>query len=203
MIYEQLKKEGITIKGNYGAYPKGKKKSTQFGVVKSAKIAEIVRKMNYKSVNILAENLLQNSYKYSGSKMSLEDWAVDYLKSKLGVNTVGMKLFDGSGLSHFNAVSSKQLVELLIRRKENKTFKAPLPTAGVLGTVRSFLKNSTLNGNVKCKSGSMTGVKSYAGYVSNTSGKNFAFAIIVNDPDGSNSDVSKKIEALMNHIGGL
>ncbi len=203
LIYEQLKKEGITMKGKYGAHPKGKKKSTQFGVVKSATVAEIAKKTNHKSVNVLAENLLQNSYNYSGSTMTQGDWAVDYLKSRMDVNTTGMKLFDGSGLSHFNAVSSKQLVELLVKMKDNPTFKASLPTAGVSGTVKSFLKNSTLNGNVKCKSGSMTGVKSYAGYVGNTSGKKFAFAIIVNNADGKNSQVRKKIEELMNHVGGL
>ena len=203
LIFNQLKKDGFTLKGKYGAYPKGKKKSYQFGIVKSATVAEITQKTNHKSVNILAENLLQNSHQFSGTEKPQDEWAKNYLSSKLGVNTTGMKLFDGSGLSHFNAVSSKQLVELLITMKDDPTFRESLPTAGVSGTVKSFLKNSSLNGNVKCKSGSMTGVKSYAGYVSNTSGKKFAFAIIVNNADATNSQVRKKIESLINHIGGL
>lgn len=203
LIFEALKKVGITIQGTYGAYPNPKKRSTQFTVVKSAKVSEIVKKTNYKSVNILAENLLQNSHMNSGSAKEKGKWAKNYLKEKLGVDVAGMQLHDGSGLSHFNAVSSKQLVQLLVKMKDTPAFKNSLPIAGKSGTVRSFLKNSSLNGNVRCKSGSMTGVRSYAGYISNTSGKKFAFAIIVNNADGTNTEVKKKIEELMNHIGSL
>ena len=121
----------------------------------------------------------------------------------LDVNVAGMRLKDASGLSHFNAVSSKQLVELLLRMKENKAFTNSLPIAGESGTVKSFMKNAKINGSIKCKSGSMQGVRSYAGYVNNTSGKQFAFAIIVNDADASGIKVKKKIEELMNYIGGL
>lgn len=203
LVHTELKKAGFVVKGRYGAYAKPKKKSTQFGSVKSATVAEIAKKTNHKSVNILAENLLQNSHQFSGSDKPQGKWAKSYLKNKLGIDVTGMKLFDGSGLSHFNAVSSKQLVELLVKMKDNPTFKNSLPVAGESGTVRSFLKNSALNGNVRCKSGSMTGVKSYAGYISNTSGRKFAFAVIVNNADASNSEVKKKIEELMNHVGGL
>ncbi len=203
LIFETLKKEGLVIQGTYGAFSNPKKRSTQFGVVKSAKVSEIIKKTNHKSVNILAENLLQNSHMNSDSEKNKVEWAKSYLKEKLGVEIAGMQLHDGSGLSHFNAVSSRQLVELLVKMKDTPAFKNSLPIAGKSGTVRSFLKNSSLNGNVRCKSGSMTGVLSYAGYVNNTSGKKFAFAIIVNNAVGTNSDVKKKIEELMNYIGGL
>ena len=106
-------------------------------------------------------------------------------------------------LSSFNAVSSKQLVQLLVKMKDNQAFRKSIPIAGKSGTVRSFLKNSTLNGNVRCKSGSMTGVRSYAGYINNNSGKKLAFSIIVNNAEGLDSDVKIKIEELMNHIGAL
>jgi len=203
LIHAALKKNGITVQGTYGAHAVPKKRFTQFATVKSASVGEIIKKTNHKSVNILAENLLQNSHMFSKSTKAQGKWATSYLKTKLGVDVTGMKLFDGSGLSHFNAVSSKQLVQVLVSMRDNEPFKNSLPIAGKSGTVKSFLKNSTLNGNVRCKSGSMTGVRSYAGYVSNTSGKKFAFAIIVNNADGTNSTVKKKIEELMNHVGGL
>jgi len=203
LVYEALKNEGVVVKGQYTAYPTPKKTSKQFAVVKSATVGEIVKETNHKSVNILAENLLQNSHRFSGSELDKEKWAKGYLKSKFGIDVNGMKLFDGSGLSHFNSVSSKQLVQLLVKMKGNESFVNSLPIAGESGTVKSFLKNSVLNGNVRCKSGSMTGVRSYAGYINNTSGKKFAFAIIINNADAKGSEVKKKIEDLINHVGGL
>lgn len=204
MVFKALEKDGYIMKGRYGAWDKPKKKKVYlFGAVKSATVGEIAKKTNFKSVNILAENLLQNSYLASGSNIGQEKWAKKYLKEKLGVNVVGMRLKDASGLSHFNAVSSKQLVEVLLKMQNNKAFTNSLPIAGESGTVKSFLKNAKINGSIKCKSGSMQGVRSYAGYVNNTSGKQFAFAIIVNDADASVGEVKKKIEELMNYIGGL
>ena len=174
-----------------------------FGVVKSAPLRAIVKETNFKSVNILAENLLQNSYLASGSLIGQGEWAKKYLEDKLGVNVTGMRLKDGSGLSHFNAVSAKQLVEVLLSMKDIKAFTKSLPVAGESGTVRSFMKNAKINGSITCKSGSMQGVRSYAGYLKNTSGKQFSFAIVVNDADANEEKVKKKIEELLSYIGGL
>ena len=202
LVYEELKKSPfLTFKGKYGTLEKNKRPYKQFGVVKSASVNEIVKKTNHKSVNILAENLLQNSHMHSGSQRSMGIWAKDYLANKLNISVAGMQLKDGSGLSRFNAISSQQLVELLIVMKDNKAFQNSLPTARKSGTVKSFLKNSSLN--VRCKSGSMQGVRSYAGYMSTTSGRKFAFSIIINNAEVKGSNVKKKIEELLIHVGGL
>lgn len=204
MVFKALEKEGIIMKGRYGAWDQPKKKKVNmFGVVKSAPLRAIVKETNFKSVNILAENLLQNSYLASGSLIGQGEWAKKYLEDKLGVNVTGMRLKDGSGLSHFNAVSAKQLVEVLLSMKDIKAFTKSLPVAGESGTVRSFMKNAKINGSITCKSGSMQGVRSYAGYLKNTSGKQFSFAIVVNDADANEEKVKKKIEELLSYIGGL
>lgn len=203
LVYNALKKEGLTIKGKYGAHSRPKRKSKQFAVIKSSSVAEIAKKTNFRSVNILAENLLQNSYHFSQSDKKMNVWAKWYLKTKMNIDVAGMQLKDGSGLSKFNAISSKQLVQVLIKMKNNQAFRKSIPIAGKSGTVRSFLKNSTLNSRVRCKSGSMTGVKSYAGYISNKSGKSFAFSIIVNNADALEKDIQVKIEELIDFIGSL
>lgn len=201
LVFNELKNAGLTIKGKYGAHSIPKKKSKQFAVIKSPSVNEIVKKTNYKSVNILAENLLQNSYHFSKSKKDMNAWVKWYLETKMEVGVAGMQIKDGSGLSKFNAVSSKQIVQVLIKMKNNKAFKESLPVAGKSGTVRSFLKNSKSNAYIQCKSGSMTGVRSYAGYIRNKSGKTFAFSIIVNNADGSGKDIQVKMEELIDFIG--
>ncbi len=201
LIFSALKKEGLIIKGKYGAHSKSIKKYKQFDVVKSASINEIAKKTNYKSVNILAENLLQNSHNFSKSDKKMDEWVKWYLETKMDVDVSGMQIKDGSGLSKFNAISSKQIVQVLVKMKNNQSFSKSIPEAGKSGTVRSFLKNSKLSSSVQCKSGSMTGVKSYAGYINNKSGKKFAFSIIVNNADGSEKEVQNKIEELIDFIG--
>jgi D-alanyl-D-alanine carboxypeptidase/D-alanyl-D-alanine-endopeptidase (penicillin-binding protein 4) len=119
------------------------------------------------------------------------------------VGVAGMQIKDGSGLSKFNAISSKQIVQVLINMRDHQDFRSSLPIAGKSGTVRSFLKNSTLNGRVHCKSGSMTGVRSYAGYINNKSGRKFAFSFVINNSDGSGKDAQGKIEELIDFIGLL
>ncbi|MDA9328518.1 D-alanyl-D-alanine carboxypeptidase/D-alanyl-D-alanine-endopeptidase [Flavobacteriales bacterium] len=202
LVYEELNNSPFfTVKGKYGTLEKNKRPYKQFGVVKSASVNDIVKKTNHKSINILAENLLQNSHMHSGSQKTMGIWAKDYLANNLNINVAGMQLKDGSGLSRFNAISSKQLVELLIVMKDNKAFRNSLPTASKSGTVKSFLKNSSLN--VRCKSGSMQGVRSYAGYVKTKLGRKFAFSVIINNADAKGSKVKKKIEELLKQVGGL
>ena len=53
------------------------------------------------------------------------------------------------------------------------------------------------SGRLRAKSGTMTRVKSYAGYVKSKSGKNLAFAIIVNNYNCYNSIMTKKLEKIM------
>ena len=114
-----------------------------------------------------------------------------------------MILKDGSGLSRFNAISPQQLVQLLVKMKNSKPFYQSLPIAGESGTLKSFLINSWAKGNLHAKSGSMQGVRSYAGYVKSKSGKNIAFAIIINNANCSASKTKRKIEALLDHVSNL
>lgn len=112
---------------------------------------------------------------------------------------------DGSGLSRGNTTSSQLLVEILqyMDKDNNKNnsikFRSLFPVAGKDGTVSQFLKETSLNEKVKVKSGSMSGIQSYTGYI-NKDGKKYAFAIIINHWNGERSDLRKEIEKLLNNI---
>ena len=53
-----------------------------------------------------------------------------------------------------------------------------MPIAGVDGTMRNRLRNSEAHGNLRAKTGSLTGVSSLAGYVKAKNGHQYAFVII-------------------------
>jgi D-alanyl-D-alanine carboxypeptidase/D-alanyl-D-alanine-endopeptidase (penicillin-binding protein 4) len=202
-VYSKLKEKGYAMSGKYKVKQVAKKQSHVIAVVKSATVIELINQTNQKSVNILAENLLENSYDFSGKKTGKLEWTTKYLKNNFEINTSGMIIKDGSGLSRFNAISPQQLVQLLTKMKNSKPFYESLPIAGESGTLKRFLVNSWAKGNLHAKSGSMQGVRSYAGYVKSKSGKNIAFAIIINNANCSSSKTKRKMEALLDHISNL
>ncbi len=202
-VHTRLKAKGYSLSGKYKVRQVTKKQTHVITTVTSVPVINIINKTNKKSVNILAENLLENSYDYSGDKTGKLKWAKSYLKNTLKINTDGMILKDGSGLSRFNAISPEQLVQVLTKMKNSKPFYESLPIAGESGTLKSFLVNSWAKGNLHAKSGSMKGVRSYAGYVKTKSGKNIAFAIIINNANCSQGKTKRKIEALLDHVSNL
>ena len=116
------------------------------------------------------------------------------------INTTGMYISDGSGMSRMNAVSAYHLTSILRYMKKSKNYKSfytSLPIAGESGTMSNIGKKTYASGRLRAKSGTMTRVKSYAGYVKSKSGKNLAFAIIVNNYNCYNSTMTKKLEKIM------
>jgi len=75
-------------------------------------------------------------------------------------------------------------------------FYNTLPVSGVDGTLKNFLLNTPLKGKVHAKSGTISGVKSYAGYIE-LNKKTYVFAILVNHANGSAKEVTKKIEEFL------
>jgi D-alanyl-D-alanine carboxypeptidase/D-alanyl-D-alanine-endopeptidase (penicillin-binding protein 4) len=107
---------------------------------------------------------------------------------------------DGSGLSHFNAVSPAQINSILIymagKSENREVFLYSLPSAGN-GTIKSFSADSFPQNTLKAKSGSMTRVRCYAGYLHTESGKNIAFTVMFNHFSGTHSNLIKEIENLL------
>ena len=116
-----------------------------------------------------------------------------------------MHVNDGSGLSRTNALSATNFVALLIQMNKSnnsKAFMNSLPVAGISGTLRSVCKGQTAHNRMHAKSGSMRRIKSYSGYINATSGKKYAFALIVNNHSCSSSALTRKMEVVFNTIAG-
>lgn len=159
---------------------------------------------NMKSINVFAETLnawlgyekLGEGTTENGVKVMEDHWASR-------INTIGLNLTDGSGLSRSNSVSAKNYCELLkymYLSKNRDVFKSTLPVAGVSGTLSTFCKGQCAEGKIYAKSGTMRRIKSYAGYVDTGSGKKIAFALIVNNYSCSNTAIMKKMETIMNAL---
>ncbi len=163
----------------------------------SPPLSEMIKHINQKSDNLYAEALLVQMGAKSG-KPTIEG-GLEAMRSiidqKFHISTRYFG-YDGSGLSRFTAVSAQQVTSLLVslRGQNYSVILDQLPVAGREGSMTYFGKNSHLDGNFKAKSGSMSGVKAYAGHMQAFSGRELGVAVIINNHGMSSVDIRKRIE---------
>ena len=155
-----------------------------------------------RSVNLFAEALAYRLAVKGGEKGSAED-AVEVMEAywkNQGVNTRGMSIKDGSGLSPNNSLSTYQLAFILRKAalaSYSDDFIESLPLAGKSGSLSSMLRGTTAEGRLRAKSGFIAGVRGYAGIVDTVNGKKLAFAMISNNYACSAGQMRRKLETLM------
>jgi len=165
--------------------------------VASPSLAAIVRSTNVHSNNLFAEALRL--------RMTVADtMSVQRFWYDRGIDTTALTMHDGSGLSPQDAVSARFLVDVLVEMDSRadavgRAFYNSLPVAGQEGTVASFMKNTPLAGKVRVKSGSISGVQSYAGYVE-TDGRRYAFALIIDNFSGNRRELRTAIGEFLNRL---
>jgi D-alanyl-D-alanine carboxypeptidase/D-alanyl-D-alanine-endopeptidase (penicillin-binding protein 4) len=169
----------------------------------SPPLKDIVNAINHESINMYAEHLtkeLGKTFRNSGSTEA----GIDVIKSFLsgtGIKADGMYIEDGSGLSPLDGLNAKAMTELLFYMKSHgkyfSEFYSSLPEAGKEGTLKNHFSDPIFGGRMKAKSGSMTRVRSYAGYLTALSGKKLIFCIIVNNFPGPQQDIISDIEEIL------
>ncbi|MGL5318067.1 MAG: D-alanyl-D-alanine carboxypeptidase/D-alanyl-D-alanine endopeptidase, partial [Bacteroidales bacterium] len=200
-LKKQFKISGISVDGSwrveYEQQPKGNQLAPPYS---SPTLREIVKIVNYQSNNLFADGLLRLVAQKGGSGFHLFDQGVSRelaLWDSKGLSKGGMLIFDGSGLSPMNRVTTDYLSRMLaLSMKEQQiaeSFYNSLPIAGKEGTVKSLFSDGSMGNRLRLKSGSMGGVLSYAGFL-DKGGKRYAIAIIVNHFDASHSVVRSRIE---------
>lgn len=105
-------------------------------------------------------------------------------------------LRDGSGLAPQNDVTATDVVAMLKDMKSSSVwqqFQQSLPRMGIEGTWANMGRQTPLAGRVRAKSGSMTGVLAFAGYMTLANGEEVAFCVITNHNSESSSIVKNKI----------
>jgi D-alanyl-D-alanine carboxypeptidase/D-alanyl-D-alanine-endopeptidase (penicillin-binding protein 4) len=126
------------------------------------------------------------AYKDSGAPAYAIDGleAVYRLIDSIGLNSDEFMIADGSGVSHYNLVSAELLVGALKyvyneRKEFFDLFYNSLAIAGVDGTLKKRLWNTSAEGNVRAKTGTLRGVSTLSGYVTAKNGNLIAFSILI------------------------
>lgn len=209
VLAESLKKYGITIS----------EKATTAKILKEANeyvdtnkktihkhyspsLDKIVYWTNLKSNNLYAEHLLKIiAYKKTGygSGSRGTDIITSFWQSK-NINTNGFYMNDGCGLSRANCITTKTEAQILKEMTKDKSFDIfynSLPVAGKSGSLASMCNGTFAENNLRAKSGYITRVRSYCGYVKNKKGELICFSVIANNYNCSPTEIKNKLEKLL------
>lgn len=155
----------------------------------SPPLDSIIYWFNRRSINLYGEALVKTfSYQKTnkastaeGIKLVKEFWKVK------GIPLTELNIYDGSGLSPLNRVTTKSQVTVLqFAKKQNwyHGFYASLPE---------------FNG-MKMKSGTINGVKGFAGYHTAKNGTEYIYSFIVNNYNGSASTLVQKMYKVLDEL---
>lgn len=177
----------------------------------SPPLKEIVKTINKRSDNLYTELLLKAiGYKVynEGTTEKGADAVEKFLKNNK-VNTDGLILSDGSGLSRTNAITTKMMVNLLEVLQSKSYFKTFFNSLALMGDpddigfFRNTGKGTAMEKNVRLKSGAIQGVRSYSGYLQDKNKRIIAFSLIANNFIGSGGSVNQIHREILNELANL
>ena len=158
------------------------------GEVRSQPLARVVEQMLLASDNVLAETLARHVALAERRPASFAGAAaaVRAVLGRLGLPAGGDRLVDGSGLSMQDRVTPALLAALLRAaaspdRPELHALVPGLPVSGYDGTLDDRFRigpAAVAAGQVRAKTGTLTGVSSLAGLVRGADGRLLAFAVV-------------------------
>ena len=177
---------GGTISGGYGI-AKAPETASLLTALPSRSLAENIASINKFSNNVMARQLLLTI----GSVWSVDETldtqtsgvqAIYQWLQNAGIDTAGMQIDNGSGLSRTSRISVTQINQLL-QVAWNSTwqpeFVSSLSLAALDGTMRKRLKKSSLAGRARIKTGLINGIRSMAGYVHSENGRHYIVSMMI------------------------
>lgn len=186
---QALRTNGITVSTIRRA--KAARSAAQIAAVRSMTVEQIVTRLLLVSDNNAAEVMLRQVGAKAGHGGSIAGGrrALQAELTKLGVWSSTTIAHDGSGLARQSRVPPSTLAKLLRlagspAQPKLRAVLTGLPVAGVEGTLRTRFADDTMHpadGLVRGKTGTLTGVRSLAGYLRTPDGTLLYYAVIVNN----------------------
>lgn len=190
------------------------------GTYRSPPLRNVVGTMNRESQNLYAEQLLRTlavvnppdttADDLSKGSADLGTLAVKSELAEVGVDTSQVQLVDGSGLSRKNYISPQALTRLLeyiwidAESALYTAFYESLPSGGKEGTLEfRFQNGAPAQGNVRAKTGTLSGASALSGYVTTRQGTPLSFVIFCNHHLAESEDVRDAQDAIVNALAQL
>ncbi len=211
-LREALEAEGVVVSGDavdIDRLTKTQQASATNGLQgllesQSEPLSTIAVVMMKRSQNLFAESIYRRLGFSFGDRASaivaqvLDDW---------GIQRNRAIVVDGSGLSRYNYLTASALTDILVQLHQNAAdqdlFLATLPIASQDGTLHNRFEGTAATGNVHAKTGSMSHVRSLAGYVKTADGERLAFSILANNFSVDPTDVVNAIDDFVSALATM
>ena len=167
---------------------------------RSHPLSELAQPLLKDSINLYGEAV--ERLNGSGPLPRTNDQALEGIKQRLlswGMSADGVQLFDGSGLSRRDVVTADALLAILARMYDpngSSPWMKGMPIAGIDGTLATRMKGTAAENNVRAKTGTMSNIRSLAGYVKDADGEPLAFVILLNNFEGTPAQALAALDAI-------
>lgn len=155
----------------------------------SPSLDSIIYWFNKKSINLYGEALIK-TFAYEKQGFGSTDSGVAIVKKfwkEKGLDEDELNIYDGSGLSPLNRVTTHAQVEILKYAKTKDWFPY-------------FLKSLPEYNSMTMKSGTISDVKGFCGYHKSKDGKEYIFSFLVNNYNGKTSGVVQKMYKVLDEL---
>jgi len=167
---------------------------------RSKPLRDIVQPLLKESINLYAESVMRLNA--ARGQLPTNDAALEAFGKRLaawGIPVDSQRQVDGSGLSRRSTISAETVLAVLQRMYDASgasPFVSALPLAGVDGTLSDRMKNTPAAGNVRAKTGTMSNIRSLAGYVKTRDGETLAFVVMVNNFEGTGAAANAALDSI-------
>lgn len=181
-------------------YPKPVEVDTLFSVATK----DVLREMMLVSDNFLAEQLMMVAAMDRYGEFNTARLRKDMEASYYAYFTDKIDLYDGSGLSPYNKVTARSLVELLLLVAQEvpkvEELRYLFAAGGLEGTLKTTYRPDGGSPFIWAKTGTIKSVYCQSGYIQTRSGRNLAFSFLNNNFIGSATPVRKEVSRIMTFI---
>ena len=180
---------------------------TELTAIYAPPLQQILAEINQKSNNLHAEVLGKILAQKLEPATAIE--AIEQSLEEVGIASEEYVLVDASGLSRQNLVSPQTLVKLLRAMSQlsdgqtGNSYRQSLALAGTNGTLKRRFVNTSLQGNLAAKTGTLTGVGALSGYLTTQQGEALVFSILVNNSELKHREIRAAIDEIITVLNQL
>ncbi len=180
---------------------------TTICTTRSPLLSEIALEINHSSNNLFAEAVYRNLGRIKTGKACYDSCSVamNLVLEDMGVDSKGLHIVDGSGLSRKNVASADFFCRFLEQMMSSPCFESyveSLPSPGFSGTLSGNMTQypERMRERIKAKSGTMEGVRCYSGYIIPTEGckeDTIIFSLMINNSTATSSTLRTLCDKIM------
>jgi serine-type D-Ala-D-Ala carboxypeptidase/endopeptidase (penicillin-binding protein 4) len=210
VLRETLREAGVVVEGQAlttQEWPEARRPSAErpLFAYASPPLREILPGMLKPSQNWIAETLLRTLGRERRGEGSASAGVavVDSTLRAWRLPLDGFRMVDGSGLSRYDLVTPELFAGVLSRMRSDPAWPlwyTALPAAGQSGTLENRMQAAPLRGNVHAKTGTLSGVRSLAGYLETERGETLVFTILINNHLRSAAAADRVAEAALQRL---